>query len=370
MSLRKKKRRPPVGASPGTLVIPKESPKPVIKLIDYGPVDLIERTITDVADIARYLDADTVTWVEVEGLGDEQLILEIGKIFNLHPLALADAVNLPQRPKTESYDTFQLIITRLARFNPAEVDVLTEQVSIFLGDHFVLTLQEECGDVFDPVRARIRAGAGPIRKSGPDYLAYSLLDTVVDGYYPVLEDMGEALDEIEQNILTNPEPEHLRSIYNGRRQLLELRRAIWPQREAMNSLIRDENDLISAHVRVYLRDVYDHIVQVIDVTETYRELATNLMDIYLSAVGQRTNEVMKVLTVVSSIFIPLTFIAGVYGMNFHYMPELAQRWGYPICIASMVVIAAGELFFFWKRGYLGGRKTAAAVIPRSTDRER
>lgn len=367
--MRQKKRRPPVGASPGTLVIPKESPRPVIKLIDYGPADLVERTITDPRDLPGYLDASTVTWVDVEGLGDEKLIREIGKVFGLHPLALEDAVNLPQRPKTESYDNFQLIITRLARFNPKDVDVETEQVAIFLGDHFVLTLQEKCGDVFDPVRARIRSGVGPIRKSGPDYLMYSLLDTVVDGYYPVLEDLGEALDDIEQQILTDPLPDHLRSIYNGRRQLLELRRAIWPQREAINSLIRDENPLISANVRVYLRDIYDHTVQVIDVTETYRELATNLMDIYLSAVGQRTNEVMKVLTVVSSIFIPLTFVAGVYGMNFHFMPELAQRWGYPICIAAMVTIAAGELLFFWKRGYLGGRRSTRPVIPRSTDRD-
>lgn len=361
------KRRPPVGASPGTLVIPASSPKPVIKLFDYGTADLVERTITDPAELPGYLDTETVTWVEVEGLGDEALIRHVGDVFGLHPLALEDAVNLPQRPKTESYEGFQLIITRLARFDAPNVDVQTEQVAIFLGPHFVLTLQERCGDVFDPVRARLRSGRGLLRKSGPDYLMYALLDAVVDGYYPVLEQLGEYLGDIEQKILNDPQPENLRSIYHGRRQLLELRRAIWPQREAVNSLIRDENSLISSNVRVYLRDIYDHAVQVIDVTETYRELATNLMDIYLSAVGQRTNEVMKVLTVVSSIFIPLTFIAGVYGMNFRFMPELTKRWGYPACLALMAIIAVGELVFFRSRGWLGGRKPRKAIIADQTD---
>jgi magnesium transporter len=351
--MRVKKRHPPVGAAPGTLVIPSTSPRPVITLIDYGPADVVERKITDPSELPAYLDTETITWVEVEGLGDEALIRQVGEVFGLHLLALEDAVNIPQRPKTDSYEHFQLIITRLCRFKAEDADVETEQVSIFLGEHFVLTLQEKCGDVFDPVRARIRSGAGNIRKGGPDMLMYSLLDAVIDGYYPVLEQLGDYLDETEHHILDNPQPEHLRSIYQGRRQLLELRRAIWPQREMVNSLIRDENDLISANVRVYLRDIYDHTVQIIDVTETYRELATNLMDIYLSAVGQRTNEVMKVLTVVSSIFIPLTFIAGVYGMNFRFMPELTQKWGYPVCLLLMAAVAVFELIFFKRRGWLG-----------------
>jgi magnesium transporter len=361
------KRQPPIGSSPGTLVIPAASPPPVITLFDYGPADVVERKITDPSDLPGYLDTETVTWVEVEGLGNEKLIRQVGEVFGLHPLALEDAVNIPQRPKFEVYDNFVLIVTRLARLDRESVDVETEQIAIFLGAHFVLTLQERCGDVFDPVRARIRSGNGPIRRSGPDYLMYALLDTVVDAYYPVLEQMGEYLDDIEREILNNPLPENLRAIYNGRRQLLDVRRAIWPQREAVNAMIRDQNDVISADVRVYLRDVYDHTVQAIDVTETYRELATNLMDIYLSAVGQKTNEVMKVLTVVSSIFIPLTFIAGVYGMNFQHMPELAAKWGYPLCLAAMFVVAIGELIYFRRKGWLGGR-VVPEVIDRPTDR--
>ncbi len=357
------KRNPPVGAMPGALAISKESPKPVITLMDYGPNGFVELAIDDPAELPPYLDTETVTWVNVEGMGDEALIRRIGDVFGLHPLALADAVNIPQRPKADSYDTFQLIITRLAYINAEDADVQTEQVSIFFGEHFVLTIQEQCSHLFDPVRARLRSGIGPMTKSGPDYMVYAILDTVVDGYFPVLEQMGEYLENLEEQIFYDPGPEHLRNVYHARRQLLELRRAIWPQREAINSIFRDDNPLISDPVRVYLRDVYDHTVQIIDMTETYRDLAANLMDIYLSAVGQRTNEVMKVLTVVSSIFIPLTFIAGVYGMNFDNMPELRSPWGYAAVMTFMLLVAVGELAYFRRRGWLGRR----ALNPRLMD---
>ncbi len=351
------KRNPPIGSSPGTFAIPAASPKPVITLIDYNADGMVERVIDDPSEIPPYLDTESVTWVDVEGMGDEALIRRVGEIFGLHPLALADAVNIPQRPKADLYDTFQLIITRLARINPHDADVETEQVGIFLGKHFVLTIQERSGDVFDPVRARLRAGAAALLKGGPDYLVYALVDTVVDGYFPVLEQLGEYLEGVEQHVFEQPHPSQLRDIYHGRRQLLELRRAIWPQREAINSMYRDDdNPFVSDHVRMYLRDVYDHTVQIIDMTETYRDLASNLMDIYLSAVGQRTNEVMKVLTVMSSIFIPLTFIAGVYGMNFDYMPELREPLGYFICLLFMAIVAGVELAYFRRKGWLGSTR--------------
>ncbi len=351
-----RKRHPPVGSRPGTLMIPDSAPPPRVCVMDYGPGVLDEREIADVEDLTAFLQSGTVTWVDVQGFGDETLIRRLGEIFSIHALALEDAVNVPQRPKSESYEGHQLYITRMGTLESlAEVQVRTEQVSIFLGEHFVLTIQERLGDIFDPVRARIRAGVGPIRRAGPDYLAYALIDTVIDGYYPVLEKMGEYLEALEDSTFENAKKSNLRRIYHAKRQLLELRRAVWPQREALSSLIRDENPLVSAQVRVYLRDCYDHAVQVIDVTETFRELASNLMDIYLSAVSQRTNDVMKVLTIIGSIFIPLTFLAGIYGMNFEHMPELAKPWAYPALLAVMAVVALGMVVFFWRRGWLGER---------------
>lgn len=347
-----RKRHPPVGSRPGTLMIPEGALPPTIRIIDYGPDQVEEKEISELEELSLYAARDSVTWIDVQGLGDESVIRRIGEIFSLHALALEDAVNVPQRPKSESYERFQLFITRMTRYEPgSKVDV--EQVSIFLGERFVLTLQERYGDIFDPVRSRIRAGIGPMRRSGPDYLVYALIDTVIDGYYPVLETMGEYLEELEGETLASAQPVHLRRIYDVKRELLELRRAIWPQREAINSLIRDEGPLVGETVRMYLRDCYDHAVQVIDVTETYRELTGTLMDLYLSAVSQRTNDVMKVLTVMASIFIPLTFLAGIYGMNFEHMPELSRPWAYPTLLGLMALVAGIMVTYFWRKGWIG-----------------
>lgn len=349
------KRHPPVGARPGTLVIPEGAPPPRLHVFDYGPGHCQTTEIATVEEVRPFLASPSVTWVDVQGLGDEAMLREIGELFGIHSLALEDAVNVPQRPKYEAYEQHQLFITRMGWVASRELDLETEQVSIFLGDGFVLTLQERHGDLFDPVRERIRAGKGPIRRSGPDYLAYALIDTVIDGYYPILEQMGEYLEDLEEAIFTRARRADLRRVYHVKRQLLALRRAVWPQREAVNALIRDENPLVSQQVRIYLRDCYDHAVQVIDVTETFRELASNLMDMYLSAVSQRTNDVMKVLTIMASIFIPLTFLAGIYGMNFERMPELDTPWAYPALLAVMAVIALLMLVYFWRRGWLGAR---------------
>jgi magnesium transporter len=234
----------------------------------------------------------------------------------------------------------------------------SEQVSFVLGKHYLLTVQEEPEqDCFQPVRDRIRHDKGIIRKRGADYLAYSLIDSIIDGYFPVLEAYGEQIDQLEDEVVTQPTRRTLEKIYQIRRELLALRRAIWPQRDALNSLIRDGSDLISPDVRIYLRDCYDHAVQVMDIVETYRELSSGLMDVYLSSISNKMNEIMKLLTVISSIFIPLTFIAGVYGMNFNTekspwnMPELNWYWGYPLCWAVMILTAAGLVFFFWRRGW-------------------
>lgn len=347
-----RKRHPPAGSPPGTLVIPPGAPAPTIRVTSYGPDDVEEHEVPEVDALAADR-RQPVTWVDVQGIGDEAVIRRLGEIFSIHPLALEDAVNVPQRPKSEAYERFQLFITRMTRYG-AESEVEVEQLSIFLGDTFVLTLQERPGDVLDPLRARIRAGTGTIRRNGPDYLAYAIIDTVIDGYYPVLEAIGDTLEALEAETLERAGPGQLRRLYAVKRQLLEVRRAIWPQREAINELIRAEHPLVSEPVRLHLRDCYDHVVQVIDVTESYRELVGTLMDLHLTMVGQRTNEVMKVLTVMATIFIPLTFVVGVYGMNFTHMPELAVPWAYPAVLAFMAAIAGAMVVYFWRKGWIGG----------------
>lgn len=355
-----KRRKPPAGAAPGTLAVAPDAPPPRMHLIAYDANGLVERDLAGPGELAAELadgvvdgvGADTVVWIDVQGLGDETTIHRIGDVFAIHPLALADAVNVPQRPKSETWDGVNLFITRMLRLGDHH-EIQSEQLTIFFGARFVVTLQEQYGDVLDPVRQRIRTGKGLMRRSGPDYLAYAIIDTVIDGYYPVVEAIGDRLEELEELVLDCPTPAVLARVHRTRRELLGLRRAVWPQREAVNGLVRDDSPLVSSTVRQYLRDCYDHAVQLADVIETYRELAAGLMDIYLSSVSQRTNEVMKVLTIMSTIFIPLTFLAGIYGMNFEYMPELHWRWAYPALMGLMAAIAILMLAGFWRRGWIG-----------------
>jgi magnesium transporter len=346
------KRHPPIGASPGTLVFPAEREAARLRVTVYGPDFVDEREDIGVEQIPALLTEDGMVWIDVCGLGDEPMLRRLAEIFDIHPLALEDVVNVPQRPKAEAYDQQHLVITRMAKAAEAGLDV--EQVSLFIGPNYLLTIQEREGDVFDPVRVRIRAGKGLIRRSGPDYLAYALIDAVLDGYYPVLEQLGDRLQAIEERILHEIRPSSQRSIHRIRRDLLVLRRAVWPQREADGALVREDSPLITPKVRQYLRDCLDHAVQILDEIDTYRELASSLMDTHISTMGQRTNEVMKVLTIMASIFIPLTFLAGLYGMNFDYLPELHYAWAYPTLLGLMAVVAIGMLIFFRRRGWLGG----------------
>jgi len=320
----------------------------------YTPDHLKEHDIAAVAKLKDLLEENTVCWIDVQGLGDEKVLREFADLFSIHPLALEDVVNVPQRPKIERFEKHTLCITRMALLR--DETIKHEQVSIFVGPDYVLTFQEHSGDVFDPVRNRIRQGGPILRSSGSSYLAYALLDAVIDGYYPIMEVFGEKLEGLEDKIVANPQPAILQEIHQAKRDLLALRRAIWPQREAINALIRDENLLITDTVRVYLRDCYDHCVQIMDAIETYRELAGGLMDVYLSSVGNRQNEVMKVLTIMASIFIPLTFMAGVYGMNFENMPELHSAWGYPLLLAAMGIVGVGMIVYFRRKGWLGGQQ--------------
>ncbi len=346
------------GSLPGTIIVDQNASPTKIVLIDYNETNATRAQLTTPEASAPYLDTESVSWVDVQGLGNKEVLQRLGSVFDLHPLVLEDVVNVPQRPKIEDYENQLVIIAQMVMPKSGGDGFWIEQVSFVLGKHYLLTVQEEPQrDCFGPVRDRIRNNKGSVRKAGADYLAYTLLDSVIDGFFPVLEVYGERIEELEDEVVTNPTRRTLQKIYQLRRELLALRRAIWPQRDAINALIRDQSDLISPNVQIYLRDCYDHAVQVMDMVETYRELASGLMDVYLSSVGNKMNEIMKLLTVISSIFIPLTFIAGVYGMNFNTekspfnMPELNWYWGYPLCLAVMLMIAGGLIFFFWRRGW-------------------
>lgn len=352
------KRQPKVGAKPGTLVVSAEAPTPRVRLMGFDHRDT-QREIDEhdvpndeLEQLTTALDDGSITWVDVQGFGDKKVMRKIGSIFDLHPLLLEDVVNVPQRPKTEAYGDQILMIVRMVWLSD-EGQVEMEQVSFVLGKNYVLTFQEKYGDVFNPVRKRIRDPKALVRQHGADYLGYALIDTVIDGYYPVLETIGDRLELLEGEVISNPSNELLGELNSLKNRLVNLRRGIWPQREAVMELARGEHALISDDVRLFFRDTYDHCVQASEVTEMYREMVTGLMNVYLTSIANRTNEVMKVLTIVATIFIPLTFIAGIYGMNFDHMPELHNRWGYPLVWVTMVVTSVVMLGYFWRKGWIG-----------------
>ncbi len=343
------------GTLPGTVVPHPDAPKPRIRLLKYGPTTCSELEITDVESLPDQLDDAEVTWVNVDGLGDADVIMYVGQIFGFHPLALEDVVNVHQRPKLESYGDHLFLIARAHQTGEWQD---SEQVAMFLGKRFVITFQEGQVDCLDSVRQRILAGRGKIRSFAADYLLYSLLDCVIDGYFPVLERHGESLDRLDDLVSSSAERNLISQIHNIRSALLSLRRSVWPLREAINALIRDSGDLVSDETDLYLRDCYDHTVQIIDVIETDRELCSDLRDFYLTVASNRMNQVMRFLTVIATLFIPLGFIAGLYGMNFNTssspwnMPELNWPLGYPFALTLMAITAVTLLTFFWRKGWL------------------
>jgi len=355
------KRHPHVGASPGTLAISHQSPPPVITMLNYFQRDqrLDQQRINNLESLQPESCSGSVTWVDVQGFGDQAKLEKLAQIFQLHPLLLEDVINTPQRPKVESYGDQLLIVVRMARFEDQE-NISVEQLSVVLGKNHVLTFQERYGDVFDPVRARIKNPEGRIRRQGADYLAYALIDTVIDAYYPILEAIGDQLEMLEDRVIEEPHADLLGQLHKFKNRLINLRRSLWPQREAIGSLARDDHELISAGLGAYWRDTYDHCVQTTEVTEMYREMVTGLMNTYLSSIANRTNEVMKVLTMVATIFIPLTFVAGIYGMNFEHMPELHYRWAYPAIWALMATLSVVMVVFFYHKGWVGRERTRRA----------
>ncbi|MEW5706790.1 MAG: magnesium/cobalt transporter CorA [Actinomycetota bacterium] len=357
MSESVKKRSSKAGLPPGTIVHIGEQRTAEVKItvVDYDETHFQEKELRVVEECFPYKETPTVTWINVEGIHDIEVLEKIGSCFGLHPLVMEDISNTDQRPKTEDYDNYIYVVLKMLYYNckNSHDRVVPEQISLILGKNFVLSFQEGIkGDVFDSVRERIRNDKGRIRKMGPDYLAYTLIDAVVDSYFLILERLGERIEELEEILVTNPATESLRDIHILKRDMIVLRRSIWPLREVVGSLERGESALIKEVTTIYLRDVYDHAIQVIDSIETYRDTLSGMLDIYLSSTSNRLNEVVKVLTIISTIFIPLTFIVGVYGMNFRYMPELSHPLGYPMVWIFMIGILAGMILYFKKKKWI------------------
>ena len=346
-----KKRGKKVGAAPGTLVhvgdIKHDSTQ--FNLIHYDQAHISESQPNSVDALSPDNGSGKTYWLNIDGLQNAEVIRTIGQRFNIHPLVQEDILNTDHRPKIENHDDYMYIVIKMLHFDKDSDEVQFEQVSLVVGEHYVLSFQERPGDVFNGVRERLRQGR-KIRTLGPDYLAYALIDAVVDNYFVLLEHLGDAIEDLEMELLANPSPETLKRIHHFKREMLLLRKAVWPLREVLSSLSRDESIIFNSDIRMYVRDVYDHTIHIIDNIETLRDLLAGMLDLYVSSVSQRMNEIMKVLTLFASIFMPLTFIAGVYGMNFEFMPELQWRWGYPAIMLMMAGIGIGLLTYFrWRK---------------------
>jgi magnesium transporter len=344
-----------VGLPSGSLVYTGEQATGTIDvtLIDYDEQVFEERSLKTVNECVTYRNKPTATWINVDGVNDPAMIGKLGECFGLHRLVTEDIMSVVQRPKMEDYGDYLFVVVKMLTYDDKEGKVVPEQVSLIVGPNFLLSFQEGIrGDVFQLIRDRLRTGRGTIRKKGVDYLAYSLLDALVDGYFVILEKLGERIDLLEEELIASPGKAIMEQLYQLKRELLFLHKAVWPLREVLAALERRESPIIQETTAPYLRDVYDHVVQVIDSVEIYRDMLSTMLDLYLSSVSFRLNEVMKVLTVIATIFMPLTFIAGVYGMNFKYQPELEWRYGYFAALTLMAAIAIGMLFYFKRKKWL------------------
>ncbi|GAK60754.1 magnesium transport protein [Candidatus Vecturithrix granuli] len=342
------------GLPPGTPVFvgTQKTERARIRVIDYDTEHLLIEEIQNVEECFPYKDRPSVTWINVDGIHDTTIVERLGKHFGLHVLMIEDILNTQQRLKVDVFDEYILIILKMIAYDNSTQTNNTEQVSIVLGQHFVLTFQEREGDVFDIIRTRLQNDRGRLRRTGADYLAYGLLDAVVDGYFEVIERFGEQIALVEEDLIKEPDQETLHNIHRLRRELIFFRNSVWPLRNMINQIIRQETPLIEETTLIYLRDLYDHTLQVIETIETFRDMMTGILEVYMSSMSNKMNEIMQFLTIIGTIFIPLTFIAGVYGMNFHYMPELDWKWGYFIILGVMAVIGSGLLLYFKKKKWL------------------
>ncbi|MFO8165571.1 MAG: magnesium/cobalt transporter CorA [Thermodesulfobacteriota bacterium] len=343
-----------VGLSPGTLIqIPETKTEKVkITIIDYDATQLQEKEAATITECFPFKNKPTVTWINIDNIHQVEVMEKIGAHFGIHQLTLEDIMNTGQRPKMEDFEDYIFMVVKMIYYDENDNEIKTEQISLLIGPTFVISFQEKEGDVFNPIRDRIRKAQGRIRKMKADYLAYALIDTIVDHYFVVLEKLGEKIEDIEEALITNPTPETLQNIHTLKRELIFMRKSIWPLREVVNKMERGESSLIDKSIEVYLRDIYDHTIQVVDTIETFRDMVSGMLDIYLSSISNKMNEVMKVLTIIATIFIPLTFIAGIYGMNFKYMPELEWYWGYAVALILMGLIAFAMVLYFRNKKWL------------------
>ena len=346
------KRSKKTGLPPGSLVhIGERKPgKVTLHIFRYNAAGC-EELQPERADQLSPPSDESVVWINVGGVHDVQVLETLGKQFSLHPLLLEDVANTDQRPKLDDYEEYLFVVIKMLSLTERK-QIAVEQVSLVLGRNYVLSFQENGTDVFQPVRERLRGGKGRLRQADSDYLLYALVDAIVDQYFAVLELMGERLEAVQQAVVDDPKPETLNDIHALKRQLLFLRRAVWPLRDVMNNLSRSDCRFLHDSTKVFFRDVYDHVVQIVDTIETLREMVSASLDIYLSSVSYRLNAVMRVLTVITTIFMPLSFIASIYGMNFEYMPELRSPWGYPLVLGVMAAVGVGMLVLFRKKRWL------------------
>ncbi|BCA55198.1 Magnesium transport protein CorA [Nitrospira sp. KM1] len=347
------KRSRKTGLPPGTLVHigEKKSEQVTVTEFRYSSATCNERQVDGSWDLVAPPADDSTVWLNVSGVHKMEVLEAFGRQFTLHPLLLEDIANTDQRPKLDDYDTHVFLVMKMLTPTGRQ-EVMVEQVSLVLGRNFVLSFQENGTDVFEPVRDRLRGGKGRLRQAGPDYLLYSLVDAIVDQYFAVLEGVGEKIESVQQVVVADPKPDTLKDIHALKRQLLFIRRAVWPLRDVMNNLSRSDCPLLQQTTKIFFRDVYDHVVQIVDTIETLREMVSASLDIYLSSVSYRLNAVMRVLTVITTIFMPLSFIASIYGMNFENMPELKFEWGYPIILGVMAAVGIGMLIAFRKKQWL------------------
>jgi magnesium transporter len=350
-----KKLHAPRGLPPGTLVHVGEQKVEKVRMtvIDYDGESFQEKVVGGVEECFSYKDKPTTTWINVDGVHDVEIVGKLGACYGIHPLVLEDVVNTVQRPKMLDFGDYIFLSLKMLYFEDGAGDqVKVEQVSVIFGANFVLSFQEDVGDVFDPVRDRIRKGTGKIRRSGPDYLAYSLIDSIVDGYFAVFEWLGERIEEVQERLIVDPTLENLQSIHRLKSETIELRKAVWPLREVIANLERVESPLVRKDTLIFLRNVYGHTIEIIETIESFRDLIAGMIDIYLSSLSMKLNEVMKVLTIIATIFIPLTFVVGIYGMNFKYMPEIGWRYGYPMVMLVVLAIGVSMLVYFRKKRWL------------------
>ncbi len=342
------------GLSPGTLVHfgERKEESSRLSIIKFSPKKLDEKEITIDSLPEIFPGEEEVLWLNLDGLHEVKIVERIGKEFSLHHLVLEDVLTTDQRPKIEDFGEYIFMVLPMFYFSNDKSTIVSEQISLVLGKNFIISFQEQQGDVFSELRNRLRTGKGILRKKGADYLFYSILDSIVDGYFVILEKISEDIEAIDEMLLENQGSDLLQEIHRVKRELIFLRRSVWPLREIITKLERRETSLISESTLIYLRDVYDHAIQIIEAVETSRDLISGIMDIYLSTVSNRMNEVMKVLTIIATIFIPLTFVAGIYGMNFINMPELEWTWGYPVIILVMLIIAGGMVVFFRRKKWI------------------